>query len=229
MRLVIFDIDGTLTETVKLDEELFVRSLAEVCGCRDVGTDWSRYKHATDSGIFHEIHEACTGCSPSIDEVSHFRQHFVGLLAQASTASAIAPIPGAPELLSLLAGSAKHRVSLATGGWRDSARLKMTSAGMCFDDYPAASADDALDRESILKLSRQRAVERYGGPFAGTVYVGDAVWDARTCRVMGIPFIGIGSGVRAARLASEGAMRVFPDFSDRDLFLEGLDELTQPA
>jgi beta-phosphoglucomutase-like phosphatase (HAD superfamily) len=30
MRLVIFDIDGTLTRTMKADEECFVRSLAEV-------------------------------------------------------------------------------------------------------------------------------------------------------------------------------------------------------
>ena len=74
-----------------------------------------------------------------------------------------------------------HRVSLAIGGWRDSARLKMASAGMCFDDHPAASADDALDRESIMRLSRQRAAERYGGSFACTVYVGDGVWDARAC------------------------------------------------
>jgi phosphoglycolate phosphatase-like HAD superfamily hydrolase len=229
MHLVIFDIDGTLTETVKLDEEFFLRSLVEVCGFRDVETDWSTYKNATDSGIFHEIYEACTGRPPSADEVSRFRQHFVALLAQASSESAIAPIAGAPQLLSVLTGSAEYRVSLATGGWRDSARLKMASAGMCFDDYPAASADDALDRESIMKLSMRRAAERYGGPFAGPVYVGDAIWDARACRALGVPFIGIGSGVRAARLASEGAIRVFPDFSDKDSFLESLAGLTHAA
>ncbi len=72
----------------------------------------------------------------------------------------------------------------------------------------------------------QRAATRYGGPFACTVYVGDGVWDARACRALRIPFIGIGSGVRATRLASEGAVRVFQDFSDADLFLESLDEIT---
>ena len=141
MHLVMFDIDGTLTETVKVDDECFVRSLTEVCGFTDIETDWSRYQHTTDSGIFVEIHEARTGRPPSAAEISHFRLHFVDLLVQASSESAFAPIQGASRLLSGLACSAEHRVSLSTGGWRDSARLKMASAGMCFDDHPTASAE----------------------------------------------------------------------------------------
>ena len=227
MHLVMFDIDGTLTETMEIDEECFMRSLVEVCGFTDVESDWSSYKHATDSGIFHEIHLARTGRPPSVAEISRFRRHFIDLLTEASSEAAFTPIAGARQFLSRLAGSVEHRISLATGGWGDSARLKMASAGMCFDEHPAASADDAHDRESIMRLSKQRAAERYGESFACTVYVGDEVWDARACRALGIPFIGIGTGVRAARLASEGALRVFQDYSDADLFLESLDEITQ--
>src|SRR4051794_20144049 len=87
MHLVMFDIDGTLTKTMKIDEECFVRSLAEIHGFTDVETDWSRYKHTTDSGIFHEIHLACAGRLPSDAEVSHFRQHFVALLKSACSTS----------------------------------------------------------------------------------------------------------------------------------------------
>src|SRR5207249_4723558 len=197
MQLVIFDIDGTLTETMKVDEECFVRSFVEVFGFTDIDTDWSHYPHVTDSGIFHEIYAARTSRPPTALDVSRFRRHFVELLAVASSQSPFAPVAGADRLLSGLAQGGSHRVSLATGSWRDSARLKMASAGMCFDDYPAASADDALDRESIMRLSKQRASERYGESFACTVYLGDGVWDARACRSVGIPFIGIGTGSRA--------------------------------
>jgi phosphoglycolate phosphatase-like HAD superfamily hydrolase len=228
MRLVIFDIDGTLTQTMKADTKSFVRSLADICGFRDVDTDWSRYKHATDSGVFHEIYEAYTGRLPSPLEISQFREHFVSLLAQASSEAPFAPITGASLLLSRLAGSAEHRVALATGAWRDSARLKMARAGLCYDDYPAASSDDALDRESIIRLSMRRAAERYGG-FSETVYVGDGVWDARACRSVGIPFIGVATDGRATRLAAEGAVCVFSDFSDTDLFLSRLSEITNVA
>jgi beta-phosphoglucomutase-like phosphatase (HAD superfamily) len=151
MHLVMFDIDGTLTETIKVDEECFVRSFKDVFGFADIDTDWSQYPRTTDSGIFHDVFTSRIGRPPTAQEVSQFRQHFIQLLAGASSPSPFAPVAGADRLLSRLAQSGSHRVSLATGGWRDSARLKMASAGMCFDDHPAASADDALDRESIIE------------------------------------------------------------------------------
>src|SRR5947209_4956698 len=229
MQLVMFDIDGTLTETMKVDEECFVRSFVEVFGFTGIDTDSSQYPHVTDSGIFHEVYAPRMGRPPTALDVSRFRQHFTKLLAAASSQSPFAPVAGADRLLSRLACGGSHRVSLATGSWRESARLKMASAGMCFDDHPAASADDALDRESIIRLSKQRAAERYSESFACTVYVGDGVWDARACRSVGIPFIGIGTGSRATRLSAEGAGCVFPDFSDADIFLRSVYEITNAA
>jgi phosphoglycolate phosphatase-like HAD superfamily hydrolase len=229
MHLVMFDVDGTLTQTMKIDEECFVRSFKDVFGFVDIDTDWSRYPRTTDSGILHDVFVSRMSRSPRPQEVCRFRQHFIQLLAVAASQSPFAPVAGADSLLLRLAESGSHRVSLATGGWQDSARLKMTSAGMCFDDHPAASADDALDRESIIRLSKQRAGERYAESFTGTVYVGDGVWDARACRGVGIPFIGIGTGNRATQLIAEGAVCVFPDFSNRDIFLENVYEITNAA
>ena len=80
-----------------------------------------------------------------------------------------------------------------------------------------------------MRLSKQRAAERYGEAFTRTVYVGDGVWDAVTCRSVGIPFIGIGTGSRATRLSAEGAVCVFPDFSDADMFLSSVYEITDAA
>jgi phosphoglycolate phosphatase-like HAD superfamily hydrolase len=179
----------------------------------------------TDSGILRNVYASRTGRPLTAQDESRFRRHFIQLLTAASSRCPFPSVAGAAQLLSRLSGNSAHRVSLATGSWRDSARLKMTSAGMCFDSHPAASADDALERESIIRLSAQRAAERYGEVLASIVYVGDGVWDARACRALGIPFIGIASGERAARLTSEGAVRVFQDLSESDLFLENLYDL----
>jgi phosphoglycolate phosphatase-like HAD superfamily hydrolase len=229
MHLVMFDIDGTLTETMQVDADCFVRSFKEVFGVAEIDTNWSHYPHCTDSGIFHHIFTSRIGRAPTEPDVLLFRQHLVRLLTAASLQSTFAPIKGANQILLHLSNSDSHRVCLATGAWSDSARIKMASAGMCFDDFPSASADDAFDRESIMRLSIQRATERYAGPFSSTIYVGDAIWDARACRALSVPFIGIGSGERARRLASEGAVRVFQDFSEPDLFLECLDEIASTA
>src|SRR6266487_4126889 len=76
MHLVMFDIDGTLTETMKVDEECFVRSFEDVFGFADIDPDWSHYPRTTDSGIFHDVFTARIGRSPTAQEVSQFRQHF---------------------------------------------------------------------------------------------------------------------------------------------------------
>src|ERR1700746_872458 len=172
MHLVVFDIDGTLTKTMKVDEECFLRSFKDVFNFADIDTDWSQYPRTTDSGIFHDVFTSRIGRSPTAQEVSRFRQHFIQLLAAASSQSPFTLVAGADRLLSRVAQGGSHRVSLATRGWRAAPRLKMASAGMCFDDYPAASADDALDRESTIRLSKQRAAERYGESFPCTVCVG---------------------------------------------------------
>ena len=69
MRLVVFDIDGTLTDTMGVDATCFVRALSEVCGFSDIDADWSRYKHATDAGIFNEIFQPRVGRLPTADEI----------------------------------------------------------------------------------------------------------------------------------------------------------------
>src|SRR5258708_7826026 len=116
MHLVMFDIDGTLTETAKVDEECFVRSFKEVFGFADIDTDWSHYLRTTDSGIFHDIYTARVGRSPTAQEVSKLRRHFIRLLAAAASQSAFVPVAGADKLLVRLAPSGSYRVSLATGG-----------------------------------------------------------------------------------------------------------------
>src|SRR5206468_12903784 len=125
MQFVMVAIDGTLTESMKIDEECFVRSFKDVFGFADIDTDWSHYPHTTDSGIFQDVFTSRIGRSPTAQEVSRFRQHFIQLLAAASSQSPFAPVAGADRLLSRLAQGGSHRVSLATGSWRDSARLKM--------------------------------------------------------------------------------------------------------
>jgi phosphoglycolate phosphatase-like HAD superfamily hydrolase len=220
MRLVIFDVDGTLTDTMAVDTQCFLRTFAETCGFANINSDWSCYKSATDAGIFQEIFESRRGRAPSAAETKHFRDHLVALFRSAAQEKAFAAVPGASDLLVRLKQSDEYRVAVATGCWADSARVKMASAGMCYNDYPSASADDAPEREAIVQLAMNRAE-----PFSRAIYVGDGVWDIRACRKVGIPFLGIAAGMQKEKLVAAGAVRVLPDFSDQDRFFASIDQI----
>jgi phosphoglycolate phosphatase-like HAD superfamily hydrolase len=220
MRLVIFDVDGTLTDTMAVDTQCFLRTFAETCGFANINSDWSCYKSATDAGIFQEIFESRGGRAPSAAETKHFRDHLVALIRSAAQEKVFAAVPGAPDLLVRLKQSDEYRVAVATGCWADSARVKMASAGMCYNDYPSASADDAPEREAIVQLAMNRAE-----PFSRAIYVGDGVWDIRACRKVGIPFLGIAAGMQKEKLIAAGAVRVLPDFSDQDRFFASIDQI----
>jgi phosphoglycolate phosphatase-like HAD superfamily hydrolase len=223
MHLVLFDIDGTLTHTCAADADCFVRAVCESLNLPGVDADWSRYRHVTDSGIFGEIAAAALGRAAEDDEHARTRDHFVGLLRAAFAAdpSLCRPVPGAPAMLADLIARPDVAVALATGGWEPSARLKLATAGLPADGLPFASASDSQSREEIMLIAKSRAAARHGvAEFETFTYVGDAPWDVRACRKLGVPLIAVAQGDRAEQLRADGARHVLPDFLDHARFLE---------
>ena len=217
MQLVMFDVDGTLVDGT-IDTKCFLQAFRDVCGFTEVDAEWAHYTNATDAGVYSEVFEFHHGRMPSLHETTMFREHLFKLFREAARQSPFPPIPGAAEMLAMLNRCDEYRVTIATGCWRESARIKMASAGMDYGAYPSASADDAFERATIIQLAMQRAVNRYG-VFHRNLYVGDGVWDARACCALGIPFVGIGTGDQAKKLRSEGAVHVFADLADANGFL----------
>ncbi len=231
MQLAIFDLDGTLTRTTRVDEACFLRALHEEFGVAIIDNDWSNYTHSTDSGITAEIFQRQFGRAPTMDETQRFRNRFVALLADnvRSEPAACVEIAGASAALERLRTHAGWRLALATGSWRDSAMLKIRTARLACGDMPAAFADDCPDRGDIITLARSRAVACYRGvKFSRTVYVGDAPWDVRTSRRLGLPFLGVGGARTALRLRREGADGVIATFRDFDRLLEALTNAATP-
>ncbi len=99
MRLVMFDIDGTLTASDVMDGACFVQALHEVFGFANVNADWSTYRHCSDSGILEELFQARVGRAPMPEEISEVQAHFVKLLEASMAAQPLKPIAGAGEML----------------------------------------------------------------------------------------------------------------------------------
>jgi phosphoglycolate phosphatase-like HAD superfamily hydrolase len=108
-------------------------------------------------------------------------------------------------------------------------RLKMASAGMSYDDFPAASGDDASDRRTIIKLAMDRAGNKSRRTICDAIYIGDSVWDARACRDFQIPFIGVASGTQKREILLAGALDVFSDLRDRDAFITRIEQISPPT
>jgi hypothetical protein len=70
MKLVMFDLDGTLTQTCQADETCFVQALREVFGFTDINTDWASYPHSSDSGLLEALFRIRLGRSPLPEEIS---------------------------------------------------------------------------------------------------------------------------------------------------------------
>lgn len=224
MGTILFDIDGTLTDTMDVDTRCFLQAFVDVCGFNDVDSDWSLYKNTTDAGIFHEVFESRRRRAPTASETVQFRDYLVALFRSAALQAPFVPIPGAPELLARLKELNENRIGLATGSWSDAARIKMAGAGLSYDDYPEASADDAPDRETIVRIAAARTAGNTC-KWNRTIYVGDGVWDVKMSRLLDIPFLGIGVGAQREKLMAAGASYVLPDFADLDQFFSVLGKL----
>jgi phosphoglycolate phosphatase-like HAD superfamily hydrolase len=219
LKLVVFDIDGTLTRTDEVDSVCYLRAFEEELGWTGISTDWAGYPSCTDEAIALEVFARHGGRAPRDGEIDRVRSRFFSLLeaALADGPDLFTEIPGAGEALRRLRSDPRYRVALATGAWEASARLKLRTAGLDVGGLPLATSDDHPIREEIVRRAIARA-EAGNGPFEEIVSVGDGVWDLRTARALGIGFVGIASGERADRLRREGAERVIEDFKDWETF-----------
>ncbi|MGD9689237.1 MAG: HAD family hydrolase [Phycisphaerales bacterium] len=234
MPLMIFDIDGTLTQTVGVDDSAFVAAFDDALGLRGFDADWANYPHATDNALVTEIVRRARGTPPTADEAGAIQSRFLDRLrAVAAVTGRIVPTPGAAQLLSMIrerTGVPAEQgwgLALASGGWRESAMIKLTAAGLLTIGIPGAFADDALARDDLARLAIARSVPYRWSPgddpselmtvaremFGGIVLIGDGVWDARTARALCLGFVGIAPPEKHARLRAEGARTLITSFA----------------
>ena len=205
MQLVMFDIDGTLVDSSGFDGDLFACAVQDVLGV-EVDRTWRSYRNVTDSGVLGEVL-----AQYSIDSESALpgvKSRFIGLVKEylGNTGNLVCEIPGARALISHLQTIPALSLAIATGGWRETAELKLAHIGIDTAQIPLASSSEAESRVAIMRLAERLAGS--GRPFGRRTYFGDAPWDRAASAELGYSFVGIGSQV-------EHPVR-FKDFRDRD-------------
>ena len=215
MHAIIFDVDGTLTQSTAVDATCYERAVFEVLGIH-IETDWTTYRHQTDEGILSEVMDR-HGVSERLSRRDAVRSRFIELLAAAlrADASACRTVPGACEILARWSEHLDVALAIATGGWEESARIKLRCAGIESEPIAFASSDDSPSRQEIIRVALRRAAERCNCEFESATYIGDAPWDVRAASELGIDFVGVAvTEDDRERLVSAGAQSVLSNFAD---------------
>ena len=188
MHAVVFDIDGTILQSAAVDDELYKDAVLSVLGGVDLRPSLVDYEFVSDSGILSQI-LADNALVDDAELVGAVKARFVeSLHAHIAENGPFEEIPGARRALGRLYRSAEHAVAIATGGWRDSALLKLRTAGFGDFDIPVATSDDARDRKEIMRI----ALSHLGSAFSSVTYFGDGPWDRDATLELGWRFVAVG-------------------------------------
>ena len=205
MRAVIFDLDGTLVDTVYGHTLAWWRVLQEA---QLQVPAWKVHRLIGMSGglitkaAAHEI-----GRDLSADEEEHLQKRhgevYKTLMPDRH------PLPGALELLTHLR-DAKIKHGIATSGKRQDAQASLDALKLPADTVVVDRTEvERAKPEPDLFLACQ---EKLGVAPAECYVVGDAVWDLLAARRAGMLGIGLLSGgYGEAELAQAGAYRVYRD------------------
>ena len=80
MKLVMFDMDGTLTDSVSLDDNCYVQAVEQALGLTNIVTDWESYPHASSNGCLMEILRTARGHGPTPEEDRAVQHKLVALM-----------------------------------------------------------------------------------------------------------------------------------------------------
>lgn len=208
---LMFDIDGTLVESCEFDGQCYDEAVYKVTGDTLIA-DRTYYSDVSDEGILrqHFIEKQTSGVEAKlltkeikkifIEKIKHHLQH-----------SPAVATPGALSFFSYLRQHPMVTISMATGGWRDTALLKLSSAGFQTSDLLLASSDNHYARTQIMQHARQLAD---GDSRMPVTYFGDGKWDKTASHQLGWNFVLVGSATTH--------QQTILDFNDRKKILDYL-------
>lgn len=224
MNLIIFDIDGTLCDTVDIDDRCFGEALKAQFQIDPAQIDWTQFKNITtgsDSGMAVEIVRELTGNVLKPEQMKKLQDYFHNILEnEIKKLATSTEIPGASGFIASLIKSEEWGTGFATGSWEKSGRIKLFSAGIGIGSLPYSHSDYHDRRENIVAETIRRAKEYYQTEnFEKIIYTGDGEWDFKTSKTLGIEFIGIDIE-NTGKLKKLGAEYIFKDYTEPEKILK---------
>ena len=195
VKLVLFDIDGTLIRTGGAGVKAFEETFKSVFGIPEA-TRTLKFAGRTDTSLVREgfvLH----GIEPTAQNFEKFFNAYPQLLEQL-----LRQLPGAvcEGVNSFIAGidgfSPPPALGLLTGNIRRGAELKLTHYGL-WQHFPFGGfGDDHEDRNCIATVAKERGERMLGQELRGEeiVVIGDTPLDVACAKSIGAKVIAVGTG-----------------------------------
>lgn len=223
MRVILWDVDGTLVQTAGVGAEAFTTAIETLYGV-PAGNHGVSLAGKTDPQIAREILTV-------LDLHDDAEARLPGLLAETERLVAAGRdrirerglvLPGVPALLKGLRGPDTVQTVL-TGNTAANAAVKLEAFGLprWLDLEVGAYGSDDPDRNALVKIALGRVERRYGPVDRSRVWViGDTPLDAACAQAGGVRCLLVASGFAArSALDAAGADHVVDDLTDTEAIL----------
>jgi phosphoglycolate phosphatase-like HAD superfamily hydrolase len=194
--LYIFDIDGTLTDSIPTYLKVITQVLKDI-GLTDIDTDYDNYLHHTDLYALAYNYKRNYGKNAP----PHLKYEVDELLEQGLLNEApVKEIPGARSTLLRLQ---KKQIPFAygTGAFPKATTVKMEQTQMPFIKEVLATSLHSKSRVGFVKEAITKAKAYYKqDSFSKIIAVGDGVWDLKAAQELQLDFIGVGLKNKQAML-----------------------------
>jgi phosphoglycolate phosphatase-like HAD superfamily hydrolase len=227
LRLVLFDIDGTILWTDGAGRRAIHRALTEIFGGTGPESYW--FDGKTDRQIVRDLMRLEGHADAHIDErMDALLERYVTYLEGELAIPAHRPrlFDGVEPLIDALESRDDVILGLLTGNLERGARAKLAAVGLDPDRFTVnAFGSDAEHRPALPGIAQRRARERLGVdlPRGSVVVIGDTPADIECGREIGARAIGVATGrYKPDELAKHGPAAVFADLTDTERVVEAI-------
>lgn len=195
VKLVLFDIDGTLIRSGGAGVRAFEKTFTEIFGLKDA-THRMKFAGRTDVSLVRECFRLFA-VEPSDHNFRRFFDNYPIYLEQLLKTTRGGVCEGITTLIDQLENVPdKPVLGLLTGNVRPGAELKLRHYNLWHHFSTGAFADDHEDRNCIASIAQQRGGELLGRKLAGDeiVVIGDTPLDVACAQSIGAKVLAVGTG-----------------------------------